>query len=371
MRQPIYSWLIAMLAAAVAAPALAAPTLFSGNVTLTSSYRKNFYTPSGPDPCDYGRVFVHVGAPAGVLSVTANGALTVPASTFTDFFTSSTTEFPGYPSFYVRNTRIQRSAAFAPGFLTATETLYANTTSSPNLPSESRQGVIRLIPGPDGFGGYMAIYEDIVYSGRYSAELGSSDFLQYMKGSPGDGPVGAITSNLLYGYRQHTSLLTASGLPHKFTYEGVGTNVPWITGTLTQALPSRAGYYSTVRTVTVYDSRVSPYSGAISLVSARLLTIYSRIGGTVQERLSSWGRTTRINLVLMPEPGRLVILTAGFLGLFALGAKGRLSVRAVRGERTGPRRARLVRSSCGNAQSLGPRSSVYTQRGSRRMFSRS
>ena len=167
MKATITAWMIAALLIVLAAPVLAAPTLFSGNITLTSGYRGNFDTPSGPDLFDYGRVFVHVGAPSGVLSATANGALTVPASTFTDFFTDSYTEFPGYPYFYVRNSRVQRGAAFAPGFLTEVKTLHANTTSFPNLPSSPRLGTIRLVPGSAGFGGYMAIYENIVGSSGF------------------------------------------------------------------------------------------------------------------------------------------------------------------------------------------------------------
>ena len=323
MRKRIHTCLTALLVTACAAPALAAPTLFSGNITLTSGYRKNIHTLSGPDPSDYGRVFTHVGAPAGVLSVTANGAFTVPAGTFTDFFTSVTVGFPGYPYFYVRNSRVQREAAFAPGFLTQVVTLYANSTSFPNLPSDPRLGTIRMNPGPAGFGGYMAIHESILYSGLWNAGgLGSYDFIQYIKGSPGDDPTGAVTQNVLYGYRSHTSLVTEEGLPHRFTSEAAGTDIPWFTGTLTHNLHPRDFNYSTIRTVTVYDSRVSPYNGLISLVSARMLTIYNRVGSVVQERIESWGRGTRINLVLMPETDRLVLLLAGLFGLCVLRGKG-------------------------------------------------
>ena len=129
-------WLIApliLIVIGLAAPALAAPVLFGGNVTLTSGYRKNFYTPSGPDRSDYGRVFTHVGAPSGTLSVMGGGSIAVPSATFTDFFSTSTTGFPAYPYFLVRNTRIQRTGVFGPGFLTNTVIVYANQTSFPEL----------------------------------------------------------------------------------------------------------------------------------------------------------------------------------------------------------------------------------------------
>jgi len=311
MQQPISPWLIAMLVATVAAPVLAAPTLFSGNITLTSGYRKNFYTASGPDPSDYGAIFEHVGAPSGTLSVTANGALSVPASTFTDSFTRNGPIFPGYPYFNLWNSRIQQAATFAPGFLATTATVQANTTSFPNLTMQPRQGLIRLKPGAAGFGGYMGIYENLLYTGMSPGGIQSYWRSTYFKGTPGDDALGAVSANAVTGMR--TGVSNSNII---FTVEGVGTNAPWITGTLT--LTQRDGYYSTVRMVTGMDARVSPYHGTVSLVSARLLNIYNRTGSTLQNKNEGWGRTTRINLVLMPEPGRFALLTAGLFGLCML-----------------------------------------------------
>ena len=308
----------AFLVIALAAPALAAPVLFGGNVTLTSGYRKNFYTPSGPDPSDYGRVFTHVGAPSGLLSVMGGGSITVPSGTFTDYFTSYTTSFPAYPYFFVRNTRVQRTGTFGPGFLNTTVTLYANTTSFPNLVSDPRQGTIRLIPGTAGFGGYMGIYENVLYTGTWNRfGIGTYYFVQRMVGTPGDDPPGAVSANALYGYFSHTTLTNAfmTG-PLRFTSDGPGTGVPWITGSLTVALPD--GAYNTVRTVAGVDARNSVYSGKISLVSARILNVFFRIGPGVQKKHVRWGRTTRVNLVLMPEPGRLALVATGLLGCFVL-----------------------------------------------------
>ena len=316
MNDRIFGWVVGLLLVAIAGPALAAPALFSGNVTLTSGYRKNFYTPSGPDPFDYGTVFSHVGTPSGTLSVTPGGDFTVPPSTFKGGFTSTTVGFPGYPYFYVANIRTQLTGNFSAGFLPPDTTLafYADTTAFPNSVMNPRQGTVRLNVGPNGFGGYMGIYENILYTGLWQGGVGVYDFYQFLIGTPGLDPAGAVSSNLLFGTRTNT---TNSGI--MFKSEGPGTNFPWITGTLT--LLQTDGYYSTVRTVTVSDNRTataSGFTGSISLVSARVINIYNRIGSTIQNKSEGWGRTTRINLEFLPEAGRLSLLAAGALGLLGL-----------------------------------------------------
>ena len=311
MRVHHAAWVIGVTVLILAGHARSAPTLFSGNITLTSGYRGNFYTPSGPDPSDYGAIFEHVGAPLGTLSVTMSGALTLPPSTFTDHFTSVVgPSFPGYPHFAVWNSRTQKAGSFAPGFLTTITTVQANTTSSPNLTMWPRQGMIRLKPGAVGFGGYMGIYENVLYSGSASGQIGIYRFSTYFRGTPGDDPLGDVSANAVTGMRTQ---ITNSNI--FFTIEGVGTNAPWITGTLT--ITQMDGAYSTVRTVTGMDARTSPYEGTVSLVSARLLNLFNRTGTTIQNKREGWARTTRINLVL-PEPRRLALLAAGLSMLWGL-----------------------------------------------------
>jgi hypothetical protein len=92
------------------------------------------------------------------------------------------------------------------------------------------------------------------------------------------------------------------------------------------------GYTNTIQTTTGYDNRTSlGLNGTISMVFPRLVHTYLKFPSSIAPKpiLMSWSaaRVMKIDFHFSPEPGLLVQLMSGLLGLAVLDKRRRSTSR--------------------------------------------
>ena len=302
----------------VSAPARAEPVLFVGNLGITNVYANTLICGSGIGlPCTT--------QPVQTLSVTQSGALTLPARLFSYDRTSIAT---GTYPFVAFRSRVQSGqGSFYSGYATPSILISyaATTTAPPGDPTRPRLGVIRILPGPNGFGGKMRFKDYGFFDGFALSAVGVFSVLQRGWRYRGAGGIGGMGS-MISGTGSHTTLMTTGGSPAMISFQGATTRAGWFTGTLTvtDSISARTAFSS----VTAMDDRNSAGThGTISLISPLLLWTYRSSYGTAQKLDSGWASYSRLNLRLLPEPARLRLLAIGLLGLWATHMHGRLRPR--------------------------------------------
>ena len=314
---------------ALAVPALAAPVLFSGNITTDRAYTTSFP----------GLVLTASGS--GTASATGVGpaSFTIPAFALTGSALTSHSfengvwfELPGAPVVTVFSANLSRynvgKGGFAPSLSPgATYILFPNTTAFPNSPPALRTGFMRLKVGPNGLGGNMLVKSKGTYTGFTEGYVGRYSFVHYLSGLRGSGTlVGPAPTNpgAITGMSTNTSHSVIM-----LTITAASTRAPWITGTVTAI--NYDGVHSTFTHVaTGVDARnTAGTTGTISLVTPQTLNTYWEIGTILQRHRVQYASTSKLTLNFSPapEPGRMTLLASGLLGPFWLARLGRGGIR--------------------------------------------
>jgi len=300
----------------LALPSHAAPGLFVGNLSITSNYNPMpLFCGPGPDPsCTTPPVRIH--------SVTPSRGFTVPSNLFGSMQSTFPNPFPGYPAQFTQyQSRYQTGQGiFYSGYQPPGVSITFSATSvAPPQASTPRVGMLRIVPGPNGFGGKMH-FKDYVYfysegPGFYSeSSLSMRTFmLERLRGA---GPIGGMGS-ALRGTASHTGLKSGGGSPLMQSSQGATTRAGWFTGTITVTDQHLAS--AMFSTITAMDNRnVAGSSGSLSLVSPLLVWAYNGTGGSVQVLRVGLASYSRLSLRSLPEPSRPGPLAAGVLGLMLL-----------------------------------------------------
>ena len=327
--------LLGLIALAIAGPAAAAPSMFSGNLFLQNAYAgfdiQN--TTTG--------YFAGVGTGMG----SSPASFTVPAKFWTLYATSNMVSFPGYPNFTAYRSRSQTgTGSFTDSFLSpgamytlAPVTASYTTPSGPTpyggdygpqvLPTSTRKGVIRFTAGPNGFGGNMRFRDFGAFVATRAGQVGLYTNVQ-------------VTITRYRGVSNANGMLTAwegsshwsgSGSATALTYGGSGTplmvgsragqtDVPFFTGNI--FVSEQEGAYQTSYSFSATDNRTALGIGTISLATPQMLWTYDTNPITLlpirQRDAFASILSANLNFTALPEPGRLALLATGLLGLFAL-----------------------------------------------------
>ena len=288
-----------LLALAFALPAGAATRLFALELTTQSNLTVGF---SATYPSTTG--------------VAIGNAFTVPADVLVSY-TMQTITAPGFRSFYQTLMRENLTGSFYAGVLTPslTTTVYANTTMYPNIyPTFVRIGLIRMIAGPNGFGGVMPLsfndvtmYSRVVYPNPIYYAVNRT-VMHYR----GIGPLGKSDSNAAAGMR------TTTNQGYTAFTRWAATTGPWITGSVTAA--DAVGAYNTAFSAVGVDNRnPAGTSGTLSVVTPTLIFDFLTDGaGTATFRKEGFVSVSTLTFTFLPEPARLVLLAGGLLGLLGL-----------------------------------------------------
>jgi hypothetical protein len=259
---------------------------------------------------------------------------------------ASTAHIPGYPtatrhySYYNLPGYFYKSNSQAP---TVTTTLMGptSTTRSGNNYAQSRDGSIKITPGVNRFGGTMRFYfapNAYFYEGKAALSPGYATYRWnavrtktnngngstrnqhgYASTDPQLGPVSGVPRTYTYGSTQQTAttLETSSGDPVKYQFWAFSSIVPWTTGMVQITQPN--GYYVTTLTATGYDNRTSlGLNGVLSLVQPLQFHNYRTSAGdpVTSPYHTAWVRQARLGF--LPEPGAIVLLGVGLLGVGGL-----------------------------------------------------
>ena len=233
---------------------------------------------------------------------------------------------PQNPNAATTTTTINRIAN-TPGF---------TTTQFDNKYAFARFGSIKITPGPNRFGGTM----------RYFWGLDARWYWILTATSPccsrgyahnyrtGKGPYGSPTGMLdsteyspqiiggtharTQGTIHHTYLTTGGSAMNAITRmeQYVNTTAPWTTGTL--EVFQSGGFYISRAVVAGYDNRTENRElGTMSLVVPWLAHQYITSFNPTDPVASPWHNTAinQVRVNFMPEPGGILLMSAGVLGL--------------------------------------------------------
>jgi hypothetical protein len=254
---------------------------------------------------------------------------------------------PGYPVSIYYYSYYNYKGIFRPQNphgATTTETVNHSAVNSPDFTTTQfnnryafgRVGSIQVIPGPNRFGGTMRYFwgfnargyrfvtkdtpcceKEYVHAwrsgmGPYGTPTGMLDQSEYLDQSVG------FTYVAIVGTRYHTSLTTGgpTGSPlTRHTYQ-LRTTAPWTTGAI-RVFNSGGAYVSTIE-LTGYDNRTENREfGTMSLVTPWLtnsyLTSFNPTDPVQKTGTSAFAFRMKVNF--MPEPGGILLMGAGVLGL--------------------------------------------------------
>ncbi len=315
MRRGISLASIATALILVASVSAAAPALFTGVgkqaggiigiPTLTT-------TIAGPTP----------GPNAGTASVSANGGFTVPASAFSRATPGYTfTLAPVYPYVYVRITQMNDAGSFVPNYLTPSVPVVGPMTNAvqPAVTGTPRGGFVRVTPGPNGFGGQVAMDFTKIYRFDIATSLGILKAKATDVQSFGGGSVGQFDPGGIGGAPLCCSTYP-SGSPQLAATAAIGSSKgPWVTGMAFAYDPHGAAITTTTQTGTDARTGTGFDQGVISLVTPRIQYVYQGDGaGTLTSLRDSFSVIHSIDVSFAPEPGSAALIGTGLLGLIGL-----------------------------------------------------
>ncbi len=286
-----------------AVSAAAAPNLFSGSLTLQNNYA----------------LVARSASHSGNLSLMGSGGFALPAGIFSSETTAMCTlcnaNLPGvYATFLLSaNLAAQNGAgSFGPSYLSFGKSyvVTANATALPNLSSAPRSGIVRFVPGANGFGGVMPHHFTDLYVG---INVGTTGYYAFsVQGNRVRGSaLGATNPGAFTGTSTHTIRDST------FSILGASTGGPWITGTVTAS--NTTANFDTLLTAMGGDQRnAAGTSGNIALVTPQLLTSFIGQGGSLLRRRNVISSISMLTLRFLPEPGAALLLGAGIPVLLVL-----------------------------------------------------
>ena len=159
------------------------------------------------------------------------------------------------------------------------------------------------------------------YFGTVAGGFGSYDFTNYFHQLRGIGA--PWNTDAVRGARLHQSAVTSGPTmnPIPAASAAGSSRFPFFTGTLMVYGPQ--GVSVTTFTRSGMDTRTPIYhaSGMVSLVSPNIVYSYNIFPdefGTIQTVQNNFVSFDQINLTFLPEPGQVMLLGGGLLGLLAL-----------------------------------------------------
>ena len=312
---------------ALASTARPAPTLFAGNLELVSSYapdlicgNRSAHGPAGAACLT--PLFGNVSSPIQTASVTAGRGFTVPTRAFSTYLKIGPTSYSGYPTYTGYRSRTQTGkGVFQSGYAPSGLIVFpAATTAPPQDPMAPRVGLMRILPGPNGFGGQMR-FRDYLYASSTIAAITDgfyyTNVMRIVDLQRGSGPVGAMGSRIS-GNGSHSTFATTGGSPLMVSILGATTRPGWFTGTAS-VTDMIGDEHTAFFTVTAMDNRnTAGTTGTISLVSPLLLWTYWGRDGSVLELRDGHASYATLNLRLLPEPMCPLLVASGMIGLLTL-----------------------------------------------------
>jgi hypothetical protein len=261
-------------------------------------------------------------AAPGIASVTSNGDFTVPALAFSRNTPGYTFSIPPvYPYAFARINQQNAPGSFVRNYVSPSVPITVAGTNAivPNVTGTPRAGFVRVVPGPQGFGGRMPVVFDKYYLFDIATSLGilkaraQDNSITFGGASLGAFAPGGTTPNGRGGSTY------PSGSPQYAVTNALGTaKGPWITGMATAYEPHGAVITTTSRTAT--DARAVFDTGTISLVTPRIQYIYQGDGtGTLLNLRDAFGIVHSVEIIFAPEPATGAMIAAGSLGLAAVG----------------------------------------------------
>ncbi len=281
----------------------------------------------------------------GLVDGTARPPVWVPASSValrrSTHVLPSTYHIPGYPVATRHYSYHNQLGVFYPSHSNAPSTTTTirgakSTTRSGGQYAASRGGAIRIVPGVRRFGGTMRFFfgPDYYYEGLAERPIAGSyaDYrwnairTQWNHDNPpmrnGLTKPQSLGQTLTYGstWIEHEQLETTGGERLRYQYWGFSTIVPWTTGQVSVRQSLGPGSQSTEIVASGYDTRTltsgGEITGMLSLVQPFLYHNYPAAGGPGTQTHLAFMR--RLTLTFMPEPGAIVLLSTGTLGLIFL-----------------------------------------------------
>jgi len=320
MRVRAIYWCLGVSFCLFAIPAAAAPAMFRGFLEGTSSYAPFCmpgyrYLGGGPNfSCKQS-------ASETVSVMQGSGGFTVPQGVFT-LASSYTAVFPGYPFFTFEMEFSQtgkgsfRTGYFPKSFMT---TLAVDTAGFPKLSGTTRSATIMVTVGSRGFGGNMnlSLYRD--YYWTTAGQLGLYDVTLTFRQLRGRGAPWNSRAGRGRFVNQTLETTGTAMNPLQVAHVWGSSRFPFFTGTIRVYQPQ--GFQATTWTATGSDTRTTPLSGMVSLVSPSLLYGYRAFPdefGAVVGLTGAFGAVDKLNVSFLPESSRLGLLVGGLLGLLGL-----------------------------------------------------
>jgi hypothetical protein len=215
----------------------------------------------------------------------------------------------------------KRSHPLAPTAITTVNAYDKTNTAAAGKLYMPRYGLLRQTPGPNRFGGTMAIVSNLHTKGTVAAAVGWYDFTFNANATAMlTGPVSVGQYGIaITGMITHQTIMYPGGKSMIFDAPVIATLMPSTTGT--QYLYQNKGYYVTTYTYAGYDNRTpNGLYGTLSLVRPMVLNYFWTsvepppfvAGGDSQ------GFMYRNTITFLPEPGSLLMLGCGILTLAGL-----------------------------------------------------